>query len=193
MKTNINNIKLMEEIKKEVPLDKIYEQEPPVIPTHEATPESDKVPATGPQPTISVPSPKEEEPKLTPEIEKPEKQFFGSKGADIFYYLVRVKSEDGKSIIDLQIVDSNDILKFSAKENNLSIEDELSFVKEAIRQTDMDMISMDIVSAYDLLGVKKSEEEAAKERMEVAGVGTQPVPPQIEQPKIPGSQEEGIY
>jgi uncharacterized protein with FMN-binding domain len=117
---------------------------------------------------------------------KSDKEYFGSKGNDIHYYLVRVKSEgeEGK-LADLQIITSNDELQFSAKENKLSVEDEAAFVKAASQKVDVDVISTQLVDSLDLLGFKKEEEDRVAKQKEAAGLTG-------EQPKnVKGNQPEG--
>ena len=181
MKNNLNIKKVMEGIREDIPNMKLFEQDPSEHPSvvgnipEEAPITNEDLPAGGIN-TIKKEEPVD--PITKEEIQKPDKEYLGSKGSDTHYYLVRVKGEgDESGIVDLQVLDASGALKYSAKENNLTVEDELTFVKSALETIkDIDTVSMAIVNEFDLLGLQKDEEAEAKKRAEAAGIGQKSVP-----------------
>ena len=185
MKNNLNIKKVMEGIREDIPNMKLFEQDPSEHPSvvgnipEEAPITNEDLPAGGIN-TIKKEEPVD--PITKEEIQKPDKEYLGSKGSDTHYYLVRVKGEgDESGIVDLQVLDAGGALKYSAKENNLTVEDELTFVKSALETIkDIDTVSMAIVNEFDLLGLQKDEEAEAKKRAEAAGIGTKELPKESE-------------
>lgn len=96
----------------------------------------------------------EEEPEEETKIEK---EYFGSKG-DEYYYMNETQSDAGERE-DLQIIDAEGEKVFSALDNELDINDIVTFVVEATRQTDVDEVSRDLMIKYVFPALEKEEEE----------------------------------
>lgn len=198
----MNVSKIQEGIRKDIDLDKIYEEKlNEQIPEQEGNiPPSDKLPTEGVEnippetslPSEEVPSDNKVDP-IEPEEVKQEKEFFGGKGKDTFFYLVRVPDESGKGISDLQIVDTEGMVHFSAKGSNIDINDEKTFAKEAINKVELDVIGVEIVNRYDLLGMQAEAGEEEKEKLEAAGLGTKEPEQSISEEPKSITREEGVF
>lgn len=197
---NIN--KIYEGIKKEVDLEKVYEKQlNEQVPDQDENggnvPPSDKVPMQGVEnvPTETTSEvPTVQKPQVTPQdLPKPDKELFGGKGKDIWYYFVRVKDGNG-TISDLQIVDADNQVQFSAKGASLDVGDEVTFIKKAVEKVDTDVIDTGLINEFDLLGLKAGAEQEEQEKLKDVGLGTEKVPqsqPITEEPKSL-SGEEGV-
>jgi hypothetical protein len=128
-------------------------------------------------------APEEPEKKTTPgDMKGPRedeyrKEYFGSAdGQDKHLYFIHKQNEDTGAVEDLQIIDVNDRVIYSAKEQNLSIDDEKGFLKKAAAEGDLvPMISTDLVLKYDLLDLKEpKQEEVPQEDQEQAAQEMQP-------------------
>ena len=77
-----------------------------------------------------------------------EKQYFGKSG-DNHYYLVGTETDSGETS-DLQIVDQEGELVYSAKDNEVEITDTVNFIISAIQEMDIEDISYDVFEKYIL-------------------------------------------
>jgi hypothetical protein len=111
-----------------------------------------------------TPAPGETPPPVEPpKEEKPEREYFGSKGDDSFY-LVRKKNDEGDTVVDLQIVNAEDEPVMSVKENNpdADLSDEGKILLDLIKELEVDTISYDLFmeNFYPILAGEEAEEEA---------------------------------
>ena len=89
--------------------------------------------------------------------EEVEKEYFGKSGEE-YYYLVGNESEEGVQT-DLQIVDQEGKVVYSAKDNEVEITDIVDFIIQAIQEMDIEDISYDVFEKYILPKLVEPEEE----------------------------------
>lgn len=146
-----------------------------------------------PQPALG-PDPKEEgEAEATPgKAEHPAKQYLGSKG-DEFYYFVTDKGDAGQST-DRRILDAEEKSVFSAKEAELSEVDDVEFIKQAVTKLGLDVISVDVLNRYDLMGIKAMDaekKEDAENKETAAPTDDGPTDAEDKSKKQKAQQDEG--
>ena len=112
-----------------------------------------------PDPESVTPKDDEEE---VPEIEK---EYLG-KTEDTHFYLIF--SEE-----DLQILDQEGVLKYSAKDNNLDMADTNNFIIQAIQEIEIEAIERSVFMKYilPLLLEEEPEEELEDEEKEIPEIG----------------------
>jgi len=119
--------------------------------------------------------PEEDAPKVEPEEITPEKEYFGNK-EDEFYYLVRILG-NGNNIEDLQITNAEGETLYAAKENELDVNDLLTFILRALENVPVEAVAYEIVNNYVLPALEKKDEE-------------EELPPKEEEPKEEKKPEE---
>jgi len=176
---------------------KINEQEPPPEPAPETGAEIPE------EPTLEEPPaepPKEEKPKEEEEPKKEEpvkekpsytKEYFGSKGTDKHYYFIHKMTEDGMTVDDLQVLDIEDNIVFSAKEKQMDVLGERAFLKAAAEATGIDMIAYDVVMRYKMLEEEPPLEEKPEDEVPELKPKEEEKPEQKSEPEVgPKSEEE---
>ena len=137
---------------------------------NEQEPEKDKIPPekTDIPKEDELPPEDLETPEETPEEQSPldfEKLYFGRREDKHFYVVVEKNEEDEPE--DLQVVDQEGNQVFSAKENNLDINNVSEFIKSAIEDTNVDVAQIErslvmqylIPPAEEVMAAEEEEEE----------------------------------
>jgi hypothetical protein len=133
--------------------------------------------ALAPDPKMDVPTPPEGTPEDEVEIEK---EYVGNT-EDIHFYLV---GTDG----DLQIVDQEGVMKYSAKDQNIDSQDPTEFIIRAINDVEVDQITRSIFTKYILPKLEEEEQEEEELDKELE----EPKPEGEEKPKEEIEPEEEI-
>lgn len=115
---------------------------PPAEPEPEAGPEDESEPG-------------EEEPD-----ESIDKEYVG-KTEDVHYYMVSDAGEDLESETpgDLKIVDQEGVVKYSAKDQNIEVEDPTDFLIAAIQDLEIDEITRSVFTKYILPKLEEEDQE----------------------------------
>ena len=108
-----------------------------------------------------VEEPAEDTSEENEEEEEVDKEYFGKAGEN-YYYLVGNESEEGITE-DLQIVDQEGTVVYSAKDNEVEITDVVDFIIQAIQEMDIEDISYDVFEKYILPKLVEPEEEEEEE------------------------------
>ena len=94
--------------------------------------------------------------EVTNEGEQEIKEYLGNKG-DQYFYFVHSINDNGEK--DYVVVDADEKVVFSAREQNILDKEPSEIVLAAIKSVDMDNVCYELLMRYELLMAKEPEPE----------------------------------
>jgi len=108
--------------------------------------------------------------KAKAEANQSTKEYLGNNGAENYYYLVTVNSlaaDDTSPATDVQIVDADGEVKFSAKERQLDPSDISTIIADAVKELEITNVAFELVQKYIVAPQTETEEDKEEIKKDV--------------------------